>query len=95
MAFQTAPSEDSNQTARKVATHKRIALISKFRLSADILNIIETRRYVDMNGDDRECTKCNLQDIEDGFYFILKCPCCHEIRIQYYIKRYHHENMPI
>ena len=61
---------------------KKITCISKFRLSAH-RHIIETGRYGDVNRDDRKFTKCNLQDIEDEFHFILKCPYYHDIRTQY------------
>ena len=62
-------------------------IISKFRLSAHTLSI-ETGRYDDVNRDERKCIKCNLQDTEDEFHFILKCPYYHDIRTQY-IKRYY------
>ena len=34
-----------------------------------------------------ECEYCELNDIEDEYHFIIKCPCYHELRRKY-IKKY-------
>ena len=47
--------------------------ISKFRISAHSLNI-ETGRHQGIDRIQRKCTKCQQQEIEDEFHFILKCP---------------------
>ena len=62
--------------------------ITRFRISAHNLNI-ETGRYYNENRNNRLCTLCNLNDIEDEFHFILKCPFYHDIRIKY-IKKYYY-----
>ena len=61
-------------------------ILTKFRVSAHKL-CIRTGRFDSINRDDRKCTKCNLQDIEDEYHFILKCPYYNEIRT-HYIKPY-------
>ena len=53
--------------------------ISKFRLSAHSLKV-ETGRYDATARENRLCTMCNLEDIEDEYHFILKCPYYTDIR---------------
>ena len=53
--------------------------ISKFRLSAHSLKV-ETGRYDATARENRLCTMCNLEDIEDEYHFILKCPNYTDIR---------------
>ena len=62
--------------------------ITRFRISAHNLNI-ETGRYNNENRNNRLCTLCNFNDIEDEFHFILKCPFYHDLRIKY-IKKYYY-----
>ena len=52
-------------------THRKI--ITRFRLSSHNLNV-EYGRYRNELRSNRICTLCNLNDIEDEFHFILKCP---------------------
>ena len=61
-------------------------IITKFRISAHKLSI-ETGRFNAVAREDRKCSKCNLNDLEDEFHFILKCPYYNDIRLQY-IKPY-------
>ena len=65
-------------------------IITKFRVSAHKLSI-ETGRYDAVIRNNRKCAKCNLDDIEDEFHFILKCPFYDDIRKQnvkpYFYKR--------
>ena len=56
-------------------------LITKFRVSAHKLSI-ETGRYDAVIRNNRKCAKCNLDEIEDEFHFILKCPYYDDIRKQ-------------
>ena len=61
-------------------------VITKFRVSAHKLGI-KTGRFDSINRDNRQCTKCNLLDIEDEYHFILKCPYYNDNRTLY-IKPY-------
>ena len=61
-------------------------IITKFRISAHKLSI-ETGRFNAVAIEDRTCSKCNLNDLEDEFHFILICPYYNDIRLQY-IKPY-------
>ena len=65
-------------------------MITKFRVSAHKLSI-ETGRYDAVIRSNRKCAKCNLDEIEDEFHFILKCPYYDAIRKQnikpYFYKR--------
>ena len=56
--------------------------IAKYRLSAHNLNI-ERGRYQNINRPDRKCDKCSLNDLEDEFHFILKCPYYDDLRKTY------------
>ena len=51
---------------------------------------IQTDRY-DRNNTPREqriCLFCTVPDIEDEFYFIIKCPCYIDLRKKYIKKCY-------
>ena len=61
-------------------------IITKFCISAHKLSI-ETGRFNAVAREDRTCSKCNLNEFEDEFHFILKCPYYNDIRLQY-IKPY-------
>ena len=61
--------------------------ISRFRLSSHSLKI-EQGRYTNDRRDNRKCTFCRLNDIEDEFHFVLKCPFYSELRKRY-IKNYY------
>ena len=62
--------------------------ISCIRLSSHSLKI-ESGRYTNTQRNNRLCTCCNLNDIEDEFHFILKCPFYKDLRILY-IKRFYY-----
>ena len=64
---------------------KFISIISKFRLSAHILNI-EVGRYSNIPRQNRLCPVCN--SVEDEYHFILVCPLYDNVR-QNYIKQYY------
>ena len=61
--------------------------LTQIRLSAHKLQI-EHGRYRNIERQDRKCTLCNLDDIEDEFHFILKCPVYVDFRNKY-IKPYY------
>ena len=61
--------------------------IAKFRLSSHNLKI-ESGRFHNVTRRNRICNLCQLQDIEDEFHFILKCPIYNEYR-QKFVKRYY------
>lgn len=60
----------------------RIAL-SKFRLSSHSL-AIETGRYQNIPQENRKCTICNLNVIENEYHFLLVCPKYIELRRKYF-----------
>lgn len=64
----------------------RIAL-TRFRCSAHKLNI-EEGRYRNIERQERLCTKCNMQIIEDEYHFALVCPFYRDLRLQYLTKYY-------
>lgn len=66
--------------------------ISKIRMSSHSLRI-QTGRYGTnrVARNERYCTYCNTQDLEDEYHFILICPCYNNIRKKY-IKRYYYIN---
>ena len=66
-------------------THRKI--ITRFRMSSHNLNV-ESGRYRNELRSNRICTLCNLNDIEDEFHFILKCPKYSELGNSY-IKTYY------
>ena len=49
-------------------------IISIFRVTAHKLRI-ETGRFNAVARENRTCSKCNFNDVEDEYHFILKCPC--------------------
>ena len=42
--------------------------------------MIEKGRYINLERNQRVCSVCNLNDIEDEFYFILRCPTYNNVR---------------
>ena len=60
----------------------RISL-SKFRLSSHDL-AIEKGRYNNINRENRLCTYCNMNVIENEFHFLLVCPKYKHLRIKYF-----------
>ena len=61
---------------------KHCTAIAKLRLSSHSLNI-ESGRHHGVPRGERKCLYCNLNDIEDEFHFIFKCPLYNELRILY------------
>ena len=48
-------------------------ILAKLRLSSHKLNI-EIGRHNKIDRQDRKCIRCNSNDIEDEFHFVLVCP---------------------
>ena len=67
--------------------NKRAAL-SRLRLSSHKL-LIETGRYSNrrLERNERKCTFCDMNDLEDEYHFVLVCPLYADLR-QKYIKKY-------
>ena len=42
--------------------------------------MIEKGRYLNLERNQRVCSMCNLNDIEDEFHFILRCPAYNDLR---------------
>ena len=61
--------------------------ITKMRLCSHDLKI-ESGRYQNLPRNERICECCNLNDLEDEYHFILKCPAYNHLR-SVYIKRYY------
>jgi len=62
-----------------VDNKKHRNIIAKLRLSSHKL-FIETGRHQNIDRDQRKCILCNLNDIEDEFHFVLKCPYYNDVR---------------
>ena len=62
-------------------------LITRFRVSAHTL-LIEKGRYHNIERDKRLCQMCDMNDVEDEYHFILKCPFYTHLR-HLYIKKYY------
>ena len=62
--------------------------ISKLRLSSHPL-IIETVRHRNIVREDRKCTLCQLNDIEDECHFTLICPIYNDLRKEYLQKYFY------
>ena len=60
-------------------------IITTFRVSAHKLSK-ETGRFDAVAREDRTCSKCNLNDVEDEYHFISKCPYYNDLRLQYIYK---------
>ena len=50
--------------------------------------MIEKGRYLNLERNQRVCSMCNLNDIEDEFHFILRCPAYNDLRKKYLKQRY-------
>ena len=62
--------------------------ISKLRLSSHSL-YIEKGRHRDVARNDRKCTLCRLNDIEDEYHFTLICPVYNDLRKEYLQKYFY------
>ena len=71
-------------------------IITKFRISGHNLNI-ERGRYENIDRNDRKCTLCYMNEIEDEYHFILQCQIYENIQIygKQYIKKYFYRNSSI
>ena len=59
----------------------------EYRLSSHKWNI-EISRHHTIDRQDRKCIRCNLNDIEDEFHFVLVCPDYINLRNAYIPKYY-------
>ena len=66
---------------------KYIHILAKLRLSSHKLNI-EIGRHNKIDRQDRKCIRCNSNDIEDEFHFVLVCPDYINLRNAYIPKYY-------
>ena len=58
---------------RKPIALKYKHILSKYRLSAHSLSI-ETGRYHNISRNNRICSLCNMNTLEDEYHFVLVCP---------------------
>lgn len=49
---------------------------------------IEIGRYQNIERNERKCTLCNSNEVEDEYHFSFVCPIYYDLRIRY-IKRYY------
>lgn len=59
--------------------------IAKFRTSAHKL-MIETGRYTNIDYDNRLCTCCNMNCVEDEIHFLFHCPLYTQNRLIFFSK---------
>ena len=62
-------------------------ILAKLRFSSSKLNI-EIGGHNKIDRQDRKCIRCNLNDIEDEFHFVLVCPDYINLRNAYIPKYY-------
>ena len=74
----------------KVHNRKNRNALAKLRLSSHSL-MIESGRHNGIARENRRCSLCNENDIEDEYHFVLICPTYNELRSMY-IKRYFTNN---
>ena len=65
-------------------------VISKIRLSSHNL-LIETGRHMNIARNQRKCSKCRLNEIQDEYHFILVCPYFIDLRNKF-ISNYFTQN---
>ena len=70
------------------------SLLAKFRCGCINFEINRGRR-VNIMRENRFCTFCNLQKVEDEYHFLLECPCFYEFRILYIPRYYYHNHSSI
>ena len=68
-------------------THTLIPIINRFASTNEPLKK-EQGRYTNDRRENRKCTLCDRNDIEDEFHFVLKCPFYSLLR-KHYIKEYY------
>ena len=66
----------------------RVAL-ARFRISAHKL-FIEEGRHRNIPKEQRLCSKCNMNTIENEYHFLLVCPLYRQLRVNYLPKYYCH-----
>ena len=73
---------------------KRAAL-SRLRLSSHKL-LIETGRYANrsLERNERKCTFCDMNDLEDEYHFVLVCPVYADLRKKY-LKKYFYKKRSV
>ena len=82
------PTIDMSIYLEKLTNVKHRRAISKIRLSSQNLNI-ELGRHRQIERNNRKCTFCDLDELEDEYHIILKCPQYGDIRTKY-IKKYYY-----
>ena len=55
-------------------SHSHICPNEKSNKAYSMRAYIELGRHNNIPRNERKCTLCNLNDIEDEFHFVLKCP---------------------
>lgn len=73
--------QTANYLKMNIPIRYQIAL-SKLRCSVHKLKV-ETGRHESIAYDQRLCTLCNLNLVEDGFHFVMICPVYEHLRIIY------------
>ena len=63
----------------KIVNSKFRNIIAKLRLSSHVL-FIETGRHQNIQRNERTCTFCSMNEIEDEYHFVLICPLYDNIR---------------
>ena len=71
----------------QVTNIKHRTALTKFRCSSHRL-LIEEGRYRNIPREQRVCTKCNMNEIETEYHFLLVCPHYREIRTNILPKYY-------
>ena len=79
----------SNYLNRMTITTYRNA-VAKLRLSAHNL-FIEIGRHRNIVRNERICSLCTLNEVEDEYHFLLICPAYNELR-HLYLKKYYYNN---
>ena len=62
-------------------------MMTRFRCSAHTL-LIEEGRYRNIERENRICTKCNMNCVENEYHFLLICPFYRDLRISHLPKYY-------
>lgn len=84
------PDFERSEYINKMKCRSLRNILAKIRLSSHDLHI-ETGRHRNIDRNDRKCTLCQCNDIEDEYHFILICPMYALLRNQY-IPRYYHRH---
>ena len=79
--FKTSFIQESYLGVIKNDTYRKA--LARFRCSSHNLEI-ETGRHRNIARSDRICTKCNLNQVESEFHFLLVCPLYRELRTRFF-----------